>query len=249
MTIEELIDYVNMELQVGGTLPKQLPDTEIRRIVEKRAMKWFYQNYQYAVQKLYYFVDREAFNQEEFTKYSYITLPCEIQTIPYIYTVTNRHLFNIGINQPNLSVNLGVSNQPYLSSYVSTIGELGLMKTVLDSFSDMLNQLSKFTVKYQYNQMSNRLHILTKVEYDLVLEAYANIEAESLFDDPLFLKYTVGLCRQQLGRLLGTYDYSLPGNVKINHADMITTGKEEVTEVETVIKEQSQVAFFYMVKR
>jgi hypothetical protein len=37
-------------------------------------------------------------------------------------------LFQLGLNTPNLSVNLGVTNQPYLSSYVTTIGELVFIK-------------------------------------------------------------------------------------------------------------------------
>jgi hypothetical protein len=69
--IEELIDFVQQDLTVGCALPKVLPDTEIRRFVETRAVKWFYQNYQYAVSKVYYFVDKAAFTTEEYTKYKY----------------------------------------------------------------------------------------------------------------------------------------------------------------------------------
>ncbi len=143
LTIEELIDFVQSDITVGGALPKNLPDTEVRRIIETKAMPWFYRNYQYAVQKLYYFIHQDAFQTEEFTKYRFVGMPCEIQSIVYLYEVRGESLFQLGINTPNLSVNLGVTNQPYLSSYVTTIGELGVYKTILDSMSDMLNQLNK----------------------------------------------------------------------------------------------------------
>ena len=170
LTIEEFIDSINTELTIGCALPKSLPDTMIRQIVEKRALPWFYRSYQYAVQKMYFLVKKEAFTSEEFTKYNYVQVPCEIQSVIYLYEVRGTSLFQLGINTPNLSVNLGVTNQPYLSSYVTTIGELGTYKTLLDNMSDMLNQLNKYTLKYQFNQLNHRLHILTKVDYDVIME-------------------------------------------------------------------------------
>ena len=247
--IEELIDFVQQEITVGCALPKTLPDTEIRRFVETRAVKWFYQNYQYAVSKVYYYVDGAAFSSEEYTKYSYITLPCEIQSVTYIYEVRGASLLQLGINTPNLSVNLGVTNQPYLSSYVTTIGELGVYKTLIDSLSDMMNQLNKYTVKYHYNQMMNRLNILTGMKYDLILETYANIPAENLYNDQYFIKYVTGWAKMQTGNLLGRYDFTLPGSIKFNSSDLITSGKEEMKEVEEEIKNMSQTSFFIMVKK
>jgi hypothetical protein len=258
-TIEELIDVVQGELTISCALPKLLPDLEIRRIIENKAAPWFYQNYYYAVQKIYYYIDKRAFHTDEFTKYRYITLPCEIQTISWIYETRDRSLFNVGINAPNLSINLGVTNQPYLSSYVTTIGELGVYKTVLDSFSDMLDILSKYTVKFQYNQMNNRLNILSGGNNTLsdvghhyesmILEAYANVENEALFADPMFVMYVTGLAKQQLGALMTRYNFNLPGGIQYNGDSLISEGKEEMQRVIDEIKGQSNSAWFVMVKR
>lgn len=248
-TIEEFIDFVQNEITIGCALPKNLPDSEIRRIVETKAMPYFYRRYQFAVQKLYFLIKKDAFFTEEFTNYRYVNVPCEIQSVTYLYEVRNASLFQLGINTPNLSVNLGVTNQPYLSSYVTTIGDLGVYKTILDSMSDMLNQLNKYTLKYHFNQLQHRLHILTDVKHDVVMEAYANILPEYLFKDDLFIKYVTGLAKIQYGNLTGRYDFTLPGNVKINSSDITSQGKEEVKEVEEEIKGQSDSAWFYMVKK
>lgn len=248
-TIEEFIDQIQTELTIACALPKTLPDQAIRTIIERRALPWFYRSYQYAVQKMYFLVKKEAFYTEEFTKYRYVNVPCEIQSVVYLYEVRGESLFQLGINTPNLSVNLGVTNQPYLSSYVTTIGELGVYKSILDSMSDMLNQLNKYTLKFQYNQLNNRLHILTKVKHDVIMEAYADIPKENLFKDDLFFKYVVGYSKQQLGNMVGRYEFSLPGNVKINSADLVSQGKEEVKEVEEFIHGQSNSSFFIMVKK
>ena len=248
-SLEEFIDFVQTDVTVGGALPKNLPDHAIRQFIETRALPWFYQNYQYAVSKMYYHIDRAAFKSETYTAYRYIELPCEIQSISWIYKVQNQHLLQLGLNVPNLSVNLGVTNQPYLSSYVTTIGELGVYKSIIDTMADMLNQMNLYTVKFHFNQLTHRLNVLTGVETDLILEAYVNIPPENIFSDSYFTKYVTGWAKMQQGRLLGTFDFSLPGGVKYNSADMVSGGKEEMKEVEEEIKAMSNSSFFYLIKR
>ena len=248
-SIEEFIDFIQSDITVFGTLPKNLPDAAVRQFVETRALPWFYQNYQYAVSKMYYLIRKEAFLTEEFTKFRYIDLPCEVQSVSWIYQLQSASLLQLGINTPNLSVNLGVTNQPYLSSYVTTIGELGTYKAMIDSMSDMLNQMNLYTTKYHFNQLAHRLNILSNVKYDLVLEAYINIPNENMFSDSYFTRYVTGWARAQQGRLLGTFDFTLPGSVKYNSADMVSQGNEEMKAVEEEIKAMSNSSWFIMIKR
>jgi hypothetical protein len=248
-SIEEFIDIIQTDVTIGGALPKNLPDHAIRQFIETRALPWFYQNYQYAVSKMYYLVNEALFRTEEYTNYKYVELPCEIQSITWIYQIQNTQLLQLGLNVPNLSVNLGVTNQPYLSSYVTTIGELGVYKTLIDTMADMMNQMNLYTTKFHFNQLTHRLNILTQVKYHLVLEAYVNIPPENIFSDSYFTKYVTGWAKMQQGRLLGTFDFSLPGGVKYNASDMVSGGKEEMKEVEEEIKAMSNSSFFYLIKR
>jgi len=248
-TIEELIDVVIGDLTISGSLPNLLPSLEIRRLIENKCAPFFYQNHLYAVQKMYYHVSHKAFHTDEYTKYRYIQLPCEIQTISWIYEVREVNLFSIGINSPNLSVNMGVTNQPYLSSYVTTIGELGVYKTILDSFSDMLNQMSKHTVKFNYNQMNNRLNILTGLESDLVIEAYANVQAEALYSDPSFISYVTAHAKRQLGNMMTRYNFQLPGGIQYNGDSLISEGNDEINKIEEEIKYKGNSSFIVMVKK
>jgi len=113
----------------------------------------------------------------------------------------------------------------------------------------MLNQLNKYTLKHHFNQLNHRIHILTAVPHDVIMEAYANIPAENLFRDDLFYKYVVGNSKVMLGNMVGRYDFTLPGAVKINSADLTSQGKEEIAAVEEEIKGQSNSSFFIMVKK
>jgi hypothetical protein len=249
MTIEELIHSVQEELTVGCMLPKILPDTEIQRIVDQRALKYFWKNYNYAQIKVYYWVPSNTFKMEPFTSYKYIDLPEELLAITWVYGIDDRSLFSLGVSAPNLSINMGVTNQPYLTSFVTTVGELGVYKTIIDGFSDVLNQLSKHTYKYDFNPNNHQLNILTKLDGGLIIEGYCRIEAEALFEDELFYRYVVGLSRRQLGYQLSMFDFNLPGGVKYSAESIKTLGEEEITKVEDTIKGMSKTSFIFMTKR
>jgi hypothetical protein len=248
-TIDELVDLVNAELTMDCALPQILPIRTIRRVITTQAQPWFYQNYRYAVHESYYFIHRGLLETEEFTRYKWMYLPQEIQSVKYLYRINKDSLYQLGLNAPNLSINLGVTNQPYLSSYVTTIGELGVYKTVLDNFSDMLNHFTLFTVKFDYNQPSNRLHILTNVREHLVAECYANIEPQHLYADPLFIDYVMGMCKMKIGEMVGRFDFKLPGDVTYNSSMMLDEGRQLKDKVEETVKGMQNSDFFYLVKK
>ncbi len=249
MTTAELIDYVQMDLTMSCSLPKILPDAEIQRLAMKDALPWFYENYYPSVIKGYYLVPKCNMETEEFTKYKYIQLPEDIQNVTWVYTMHSRSMFELGVNAPNLSVNLGVTNQPYLSSYATTVGELGVYKVVIDNFADMMNQLSKHTMKFDYNFGSKRLHILTDMPCDIVLEAYMRIPAEDMFEYDKYRRYVLGLSKKQLGRMLTRYSFNLPGGVQINGDAILSEGEEDLQKVREEIKAESAPSWFFMVKR
>ena len=68
-------------------------------------------------------------------------------------------------------------------------------------------------------------------------------------NDSDFQKYVKEKKKKQLGNLMGRFDYTLPGGVKFNYSDLVSQGTEEMKEVEEEIKNMSQVAFFYMIKK
>ena len=58
MTVDELVNFVQADLTFTGLMPKILPDLEILRIIKEHALQWFYKNYQWALIKSYYKLDR-----------------------------------------------------------------------------------------------------------------------------------------------------------------------------------------------
>lgn len=249
MTIEELIDHVNTVITYGCAIPNQLPPHAIQNYVERIALPLFWRKYQNAVSKVYYFLDKDVFKQEEYTKYSYITLPCEIKEVTFIKRVDRAYTYKIGLNSPNLSINMGVANNSYLSSYITTIGDIGVYKSILDSFSDVMDNFNRQTVKYHYNRNNHRLNILTDVKYHLVLETYVAIPPEDLFDDDLFQRYIIGWAKQSLGNLLGHVDFTIAGGFKFNTATLIQQGTDEMAKVLEEIEKMSTTPWFISMKR
>ncbi len=257
MILSELVHDVQMYLTFSGALPKMLPDLEIERLIENDAKPYFYRDVHDALIKEYLYVPKQAISVEQFSNYKYVTLPCNTQRVVWLYQVNDTSLFSFGASAPNMSVNLGVTNQPYLSSVTTTVGELGVYKVIIDGFADVLNQMTKHTLKYDFNPYSKQLNILTSMglsSYNnnltgLVLEVYNNIDDEDLFDASLFRQYVRAKAGMQMGRMLLRYDYTLPNGVKINSAAVLDEAKEELTKVEAQIKSTQTNAIIMMIKR
>jgi len=213
ITIEQLIDIVQAELTVSGLFPKTLPNQEIYRLIKEHALEWFYKNYHYAVIKSYYYMERKCFTEEIYTKYRYFVLPDEVESITRIVKIDDPSLFRLGIQAPHLSINLGVTNQPFLTSFVTTAGDLGVYRSIISAFSDEINKMNKQTLKYDFNHHNHRLNMLTNVDTDVVLEVYLRIEQEDLFDAQLFKDYVIGLSKVRLGETLGRFSFNMPGMV------------------------------------
>lgn len=246
MTIEQLVDIVQMDLTMSGLFQKILPDREIKRIVKEHAAEWFYKNYQFAVQKAYYYMDKNCFSTEVYTQYKYFILPEEVENITRIVKIDDPSLFRLGIQAPHLSINLGVTNQPFLTSFVTTVGELASYRSIISAFADEINKLSKPTLKFSFDHVNKRLHMLTDVDTNLILEVYLRIELEELFDFHLFKDYVIGLSRVKQGEAVGRFNFNMPGGFQYNAGDMKAEGEALVEKVETKIKEESQVSFFFM---
>ena len=246
ITIEQLIDIIQQDLTVSGMLPKVLPDIEIKRIIKEIALEWFYKNYQFAVQKIYYFLPKDILKSEVYTKYKYLILPEEIENIVEIKYIDNPHMWRIGIQAPYLSINLGVTNQPFLTSFVTTAGELAEYRSVISAFSDEINKLSLERVRFNYNHLNKRLNFLGKVEKSMMLECWGRIEEEELFDFYMFKEYVTGLSKKKMGEVLGRFNFNLPGNFQYNAGDMISEGQGMIDKIQEQIKGETTSCWFKM---
>ena len=249
MTIEMMVDYIQADLTFSGLMPKVLPDQEILRVIKEKALEWFYKNYQLAVMKSYFKLNKEYLRFEQFTRLGYIIMPEEVENVVRIVEINDPSLFRIGVQAPNLSINFGVTNQPYLTSFVTNVGELGVYRQILSAFSDEINKMSRNYTKYTYNSINHRLHILDQVRCDMMLEVYVRIEQEEIFNNQLFKDYCVGLCQVRLGQILSRMTFNLPGGFNYSADSVLSSGNELLTKTEEAVKAQSPASSFFIMKR
>jgi len=246
MTIDQLVDIVQGDLTVSGLFDKILPDIEIIRLIREEALEWFYKNYQFSKTKMFYYLEKSFLNTEQYHRNQYLIMPQEVEDIVRIVKIDNPTLFRLGIQAPHLSINLGVTNQPFLTSFVTTAGELGVYRSVISSFSDQINKMTANTLRFNYNHISKRLNLLTVIDTDLMLEVYNRIEEEELFDHVYFKQYLIGLCQMRMGQAIGRFNFNMPGNFQYNAADMISQGQEKMTAVIEKVRTETNTGWFIM---
>lgn len=246
MTIDQLVDIVQADLTMTGLFEKILPDLEIYRLIKEEVLEWFYKNYQFSKIKMFYYLDRNFMTTEQYSRNQYLILPPEIEDIVRIVKIDNPTLFRLGIQAPHLSINMGITNQPFLTSFVTTAGELGVYRSVISSFADQINKMTANTLRFNYNHISKRLVFLTTIDTHMMLEVYVRIEEEELFDNVYFKQYIIGLSQMRMGQALGRFNFNMPGNFQYNAADMISQGKEKMDAVIEKIKGEVNTAWFIM---
>ena len=246
MTIDQLVDIVQADLTLSGLFDKILPDLEIYRLVREEVLDWFYKNYQFSKIKIFYYMEKNFINSEAYNRNQIIKMPQEIEDIVRIVKIDNPTLFRLGIQAPHLSINLGVTNQPFLTSFVTTAGELGVYRSVISNFSDQINKMTANTLRFNYNHQSKMLNFLTTINTDMMLECYSRIEEEELFDNVYFKQYLIGLSQMRMGMALGRYNFNMPGNFQYNSADMISQGKDKMDAVIEKIKGETNTGWFIM---
>lgn len=253
MKLPEFIDRVNSEISVSGMIPTALlKKVEIQRITEE-ASKYMYKWNPMSSIESYLYIPFENFKNKKYAAFKHfnidksVELPCEVRAIREVYQTNKSNMFEFGIHAPNMNVGLGISNQPYLSSFVTTIGELGVYKVMIDSFSDMIEKLNRRKIRFDYNPYSNMMTLLSPLERrgDIILNIYEKLELEELLNDELMYRLVVARAKKQLARIYGLFQAPLTGNVTVNYDMLSGEADEEITKIEEEIQALNNMGYFY----
>lgn len=243
LTLDELIDVVRNNVTLNCKLPYTLGNANIERIIKFDALRWFYREYKYALQRTYYYVDLQSFWKNTSVDIKFITLPDEIEAVRWIYLVSYNDMRNLGYILPNGSISLGQTSTPFVASL--NAGEYAQSFAVMQSLQDAISTFSKNTVKFYFDPNSKRFEIQTSLQHNLILEVYAHIPEEALFGDPYFIKYVTGMAMLDYATELSFTDMTLAGNTKINTDRIYDRGDKMVEEVKEYIKGITRGSFFF----
>jgi hypothetical protein len=243
MTQDEFISLVQQEISVACALPFSVPVKEIERII-RLSSDWFYKKYEDSVEERFLVVPKTAFDTDEFKRFRTVTLPdCvfSVFTVKKIKEDFGRTFSFDGTGD------FGVERL-FLSDSVSLgQGTENMMYYVLNlSWLDLANHIINHTVSFNYNRNSHKLFFGGETpSRDCVCHIYKKLPIEDLMKDEVFYRYVVAKAKIQLSRILGTFDFNLPGNVKINYDLIRTEGQDEITKIEEEIKGEEGMDFFF----
>jgi len=264
--LDTLIKEINDELTIACQVPFTVPKKEIARIV-KRAKDYFYKIYEDSVEEMYIALPASAWdnggfsdginNKSDTLSKSNLQSNRGVVSMPHgVYSVNN--VFEIGgfsgedggfgsrsfsAGDPDLSIDKFI----YDDLYGAGIGSENLMYYVInEKFIDNARQALQPQISYNYNRLSHKLRFMGELpKHTVIFQIYSKISDCYLFQDEVFIRYCTAKAKTQLARILGTFNYNLPGNITINFDLVLSEGQEELTQIIEEIKGDEGVDYFF----
>jgi hypothetical protein len=226
MTEQQLLQDVSGELTLDCSLPIQLPFDRIKTIV-KNARDFFYDNYQYAVEERYMALNLELFSHPEFAKTRTLKLPDCIQSVYDLREMGGIGIFGVNSGDFADSKMIGAT----LSFSPFALDNL-MYSTVMYSFYDLSKAYTLESIAFSFNKNSKKLMLKGRnPRKNTFIKCYVKLSEEDLYEDELFRRYCKAMAKINLARLLGTFQYNLPGGVQLNYNDIKADGKEELADI------------------
>jgi hypothetical protein len=245
MTKAELIADIQEELTFSKALPYVIPEKEIARII-RIAEGYFYDNWRHAVEPRYLAIPQDVFKNDRFKKERAIRLPDCVQFVHQAREPRGASIF--GSIDRDFSENKFIGSEIFLTPF---IGESIMYRTILFSFLDLTKGFVLDTFAYNYNRNTHDLIIMGRspIANGMVLEVAKKIELEDLYNDELFQRYVRAKAKLRLGELLTSFDYNLPGGVKVNYLNMVTRADEELKAVLEMMKGENTADWMFLIRQ
>ena len=109
-----------------------------------------------------------------------------------------------------------------------------------EAFLDISRQIFQNMISFRYNRLTNNLRFLGELpKSDVILDVLVRVPDCDLYNDDLFRRYVIADCKLQLHRILGSYNYNMPGNITINVDSIADDGKTEKEQILQELKDMS----------
>lgn len=240
MTREELIQIITDDITASCSLPFAPPKEEINRIITIE-MKTLYREYRDLLEARYYVLSSTYYNTDEWKNTRTFQLPDCVEGIDALFEMTEGSRV-FGINDPDMKFDRLMAADLYLTP-LST--DQITYRTVQWSFWDLARAYNLRDIQFKFNINTKRLTIKGRDPVNsLFLFTLNKIEEETAFDDPIVIKWITMKCLLSLSRILGTFNYTLIGDVTISFDSWKSIATEELTKLEEKIKSDNACDWF-----
>lgn len=246
---EEFFNRVSENVTESNALPFDIPIDRLPKIVLKAA-KYFWEMYPDATYERSLYVPGSELAKKDINGNGMIQLPNGIEGIIQVFTTGS-------YAGTTLKDALRI---PLLNSYGSTFstqssgGTSGYGAGVVQPSDgimammeyDMLNSTFRKTVQFSFNRHSSILNVLGQgYGTGLVLHCYVRLPMEYLYADRLFEDYVTAMVMESLGKIVMSFDFTLPGGVKINYDQIRSDGTDRRKEIEEEMKGMQGVPIIF----
>lgn len=241
--LDKFIKEVKQDITVGCQLPLDIPNKEIIRIIN-RQKEYIYKHYEDSVEEKYLMLKKEAYDSEYFRLHREVELPEYVFSVNAVNEIGRE---NFGTNGfAGMDKDFAIDKFIYRDLYKPGLQSENMMYYVIhESLYDMARQVFINKISYTYNRLTNKFRFLGELpKNDCILKVYVKLSDADLFQDELFFRWIVAHCKAQIGRVLGTFSYNLPGNVTINYDLIREEGKEEIEAIKEEMKSEEGTDYF-----
>lgn len=266
-------DRINKQMTLNCQIPFSLPVAAIAQIVGE-AKRYFYNNYEDAVEEIYLTCPWEVFQHDSFRlgltnrtgmdgnkilksetqkDRGVLAMPDNVFSVLRVYQLgkfSGEAGWGSSTRLDGGNMDFGVQRMFASSMYNDRLPQAAdnlLYWTCNWYFFDEARQLLQEMHGFNYNRLTKKLRFTGELpKYSCVFHTLCTIPDCALFEDDLFFRYCVAMCMKHMARILGMFQYNLPGNVTLNY-DMYTQwGDSELQEIkEEMTNMRHSVAYFY----
>lgn len=228
MTEQELITDIIDEITYSGSLPYQVPTREIKKIITN-AESYFYDYWKDALEPRYLMLPVQIFSTSQFLSTRTITLP---ECVRFVHMCQETG----GGGSIWGTMDRDFSDSKFIGAELSLTPQVGeglVYRTIMMSFMDLTKSFTmQGMVQHDYNKNTRKLTILGHTPHrTLALKVMIKIGKEDLYSDEMFQRYTRAKAKLRLSEMLSSFEFQLPGGVKINYQNMAATAQKEFDKV------------------
>jgi len=264
--LEELIQEINDELTIACQIPFTVPKKELARIID-RAKGYFYKIYEDSVEEMYLALPQSAFAKQSFRQgidseddplnktninnsRGIVVMPSQVYAVNAVYEIGGFSGeaggfgdWSFSAGDPDFSIDKFI----YSDMYGAGIGSENLMYYVInEKFLDVTRQVLQAQIGYTYNRLTHKFRFTGKLpKAAVIFQVFTSIPDCDLFRDEAFIRYVIAKAKIQLSRILGTFNFNLPGNITINYDLVMAEGQTELEAVVEEIKGDEGVDYFF----
>ena len=262
--LNDFVESIQNEMSVNGAIPFTIPAESIAQLV-KNAKTMFYKMYEDASEEMFIAIPESEIRKKSFsrgihsmegpgdnnvtsnkvhTRGTYL-LPEGVISVVGVYSLggwSGEAGWNTGLLGKNAG-DVSLHRMVYQSVYDRTMAvsaDNTMYYICTEAFLDMSRQIFQNMISFKYNRLTNNLRFLGELpKSDVILDVLVRVPDCDLYNDDLFRRYVIADCKVQLSRIMGAFNYQMPGNINVNVEAIANEGSAEKENILQELKDMS----------